>query len=436
MILKSASKNSELYIGIDLGTSGCRAVAIDTGKKIRGRNTVILPVPLRQGNAVEQDPQLWWQAVRQALSGLLATLASQQVRAMAVDGTSATLLVTDVEGIPLKPALMYNDARASGEAGHIAAAAPPDSGAHGASSALAKLLWLQQQPGMAHAAHALHQADWIAGKLSGGFGVSDENNCLKLGYDVAQRSWPTWLDKLGVRRALLPRVVPAGATIGIVTSEISREFGLPPDTRVVTGATDSIAAFLATGARQPGEAVTALGSTLAIKIVSPHPVSAPAWGVYSHRLGNLWLAGGASNSGGAVLRQYFDQARLEAMTPALDPERPTGLDYYPLPAPGERFPVCDPHLMPRLTPRPNDDVLFFQGILEGMAHIEHQGYQRLAELGAPYPVSIRTTGGGAVNSAWTRIRGRLLGVPMIEATQRDAAYGAALLALHGATSDY
>ncbi|MDX1253594.1 MAG: FGGY-family carbohydrate kinase [Gammaproteobacteria bacterium] len=423
--------NSELYIGIDLGTSGCRAIAIDAGKKIRGRNAVTLPAPLRQGNAVEQDPQLWWRVVRQVLRGLLASIASQQVRAMAVDGTSATLLATDAQGVPLGPALMYNDTRASGEAARIAATAPPDSGAHGTSSALAKLLWLQQQPGMARAAHALHQADWIAGKLSGRFGVSDENNGLKLGYDAVARAWPDWLDKLGVHRELLPQVVPPGTTLGAVTSEISREFGLPPDTRVVAGTTDSIAAFLATGAHQPGEAVTALGSTLALKIVSPRPVSAPAWGIYSHRLGDLWLAGGASNSGGAVLRQHFEQARLDAMTPLLQPDQSTGLDYYPLPAPGERFPLSDPNFMPRLTPRPDDDVLFFQGILESMARIEHQGYQRLAELGAPYPISVRTTGGGAVNKAWTQIRGRLLGVPMVEAAQQDAAYGAALLALRG-----
>lgn len=425
--------NPELYIGIDLGTSGCRAIAIDGGGKVHGRSTVALPAPLQSGNTVEQNPQPWWQAVQQTLRDLLASVPARQVRALAVDGTSATLLFTDAEGIPLAPALMYDDARAGGEAARIAVVAPSDSGAHGATSALAKLLWLQRQPGMARAAHALHQADWIAARLSGRLGVSDENNCLKLGYDVVRRNWPDWLDALGVRRELLPQAVPPGTTFGTVTDEISRKFGLPPDTRVVAGTTDSIAAFLATGAQQPGEAVTALGSTLVLKIVSPRPLFAPAWGVYSHRLSELWLAGGASNSGGTVLRRYFDQARLTVMTPLLQPDRPTDLDYYPLPAPGERFPLCDPTLPPRLTPRPADDVLFFQGMLEGIARIEKQGYQRLAELGAPYPISVRTTGGGAVNSAWTKIRARLLGVSMIETTQQDAAYGAALLALRGAS---
>ncbi|MEQ6341638.1 MAG: FGGY-family carbohydrate kinase [Gammaproteobacteria bacterium] len=417
-----------LYIGIDLGTSGCRAIAIDADGKVHGHSAVSLPAPLRRAEAVEQEPQLWWQAVRDALHDLLNTVPAQQVRAMAVDGTSATLLLTDADGIPLGPALMYNDARGKTEAALIAALAPPDSAAHGATSALAKLLYLQQQPGMAHARHALHQADWIAGNLSGHFGVSDENNCLKLGYDAVRRTWPEWLDTLGVQRELLPEVVPPGTLIGTVTADIGREFGLPSSTRVVAGTTDSIAAFLATGARSSGEAVTSLGSTLVLKIVSPHPVFAPAYGVYSHRLGDLWLAGGASNSGGAVLRQFFDQQQINSMTHLLEPDQPTGLDYYPLPAPGERFPECDPALVPRLIPRPSDNVLFFQGILESIARIERQGYQRLAELGAPYPPSVRTTGGGACNTAWTRMRGHLLGVPMLDATQQDAAYGAALLA--------
>lgn len=422
---------SDLYIGIDLGTSGCRAIAIDAEGNVHGHSAVSLPAPLRRAVAIEQDPQLWWQAIRDALHDLLNTVPGQQVRAMAVDGTSATLLITDAYGAPLGPALMYNDARSKAEAALIAAIAPPDSAAHGATSALAKLLYLQQQPGMAHARHALHQADWVAGKLSGNFGVSDENNCLKLGYDAVRRTWPEWMDGLGVRREWLPKVVPPGTPIGTVTADISREFGLPPTTRIVAGTTDSIAAFLATGAHAPGEAVTSLGSTLVLKIVSPQPVFAPAYGIYSHRLGDLWLAGGASNSGGAVLRQFFDQRQITLMTPLLQPDQPTGLDYYPLPAPGERFPVCDPTLAPRLTPRPPDDVLFFQGILEGIARIERQGYERLIKLGAPDPLSVRTTGGGAVNIAWARMRGHLLGVPMLEAPQQNAAYGAALLACRG-----
>jgi hypothetical protein len=109
------------------------------------------------------------------------------------------------------------------------------------------------------------------------------------------------------------------------------------------------------------------------------------------------------------------------------------LHFYPLPGPGERFPRNEPNLAPRLTPRPDDDALFLQGLLEGLAAIEWAGYRLLARLGAPYPSRVWTAGGGAANLAWTAIRARLVGVPVVRARHSEAAYGAALLARQGAT---
>ena len=147
----------------------------------------------------------------------------------------------------------------------------------------------------------------------------------------------------------------------------------------------------------------------------------------------LWLAGGASNSGGSVLRQYFSAEQLDALTGQLRPASPTGLDYYPLPAPGERFPVNDPSLEPRLQPRPAEDAVFFQAMLEGIAAIEQRGYRLLEQLGAPYPSRVHTTGGGAANAGWQAIREAALGVPVCAAEHQQAAYGAALLARQGIT---
>jgi D-ribulokinase len=129
-----------------------------------------------------------------------------------------------------------------------------------------------------------------------------------------------------------------------------------------------------------------------------------------------------------VLAQFFSADEIARYTGRLRPERPTGFDYYPLPAPGERFPVNDPALAPRLKPRPADDAVFFQAILEGIAAIEAEGYRTLAALGAPFPARILSTGGGASNAGWTRIRERILGVPVSAAAHSEAAYGAALLA--------
>lgn len=323
---------------------------------------------------------------------------------------------------------MYNDARAVAEAERIARIAPRATAAHGPSCGLAKLLWMQRAHPGERVAHALHQADWISGRLCGRYGISDSNNCLKLGYDPITKQWPEWLGRAGIPTDWLPRVVEPGTVIGPVTSEIAARFGLAPHTQVVAGTTDSTAAFIATGAQQPGEAVTSLGSTLVMKVVSQKPIFAPEFGVYSQPLGNLWLAGGGSNSGGAVLRQFFSNEQLRELSQRIDPAQPSGLDYYPLPAPGERFPVCDPRLEPRLTPRPADNATFLHGLFEGMARIEQLAYQRLAELGAPYPSSIRSAGGGAQNAVWCAIRAQWLQVPLIEATQQEAAFGSALLA--------
>jgi sugar (pentulose or hexulose) kinase len=329
---------------------------------------------------------------------------------------------------------MYHDARALEQARAIASFAPPESAAHGPTSSLAKLLWLDAAGRTRGARHAVHQADWLAGRLAGRQGISDENNALKLGYDAVNRRWPAWLDRPGMPRALLPDVVPAGRPIGRLDPAWRRRWGFAAATRIVSGTTDSTAGFIATGAG-PGEAVTSLGSTLVLKVCAGRPVYAPRHGVYSHRLGDHWLVGGASNSGGAVLRGCFTDAEIERLTARMQPGQPTGLDYYPLPATGERFPEYNPGLAPRLEPRPADDAVFFQGLLEGMAAIERRGYRLLEALGAPYPQRVYSVGGGAANAAWREIRQRLLGIPVVVAEHQGAAYGAALLARRGAEGD-
>lgn len=420
--------DTDLFLGIDFGSSGCRAAALDTRGTLVALQSVPLPPAVRIAGAVTQEPWDWWRALGECLRRLFARIDSGRVRRLAADGTSGTLVVCDSRGTPLAPALMYDDRRPRTQAGRIALYADASSGAHGAGGSLAKLLWLQDHGLPAGAAHAVHQADWIANRLSGRYGHSDYNNSLKLGYDVHALRWPAWMAELGVPAHLLPEVHAPGESIGTVDAAVAAELGLPPDVVVAAGTTDGVAAFLAAGATEPGDGVTSLGSTLALKLLAKRPVFSTRHGVYSHRLGHVWLAGGASNAGGATLLQLFDARQLRALEARLDPDRPSGLDYYPLPARGERFPVCDPDLPSRLEPRPEDPALFYQGLLEGMARIEADGYRCLAALGAGGLRRLRTTGGGARNPAWARIRERTLGVALQQAHFEEAACGAALLA--------
>lgn len=415
-----------LAIGIDIGTSGARAVAMRPDFSIAARAAV----PLDRFGANSRDPVVWWAAVEATLKELLSAIDRAAVRSIAVDGTSGTVLPVDAVGRPLAEPLMYND-KVLDDAilAVIAREAPEASAAHGATSGLAKALSFQRLPGVAW---MLHQADWIAGQFSGRFDVSDENNSLKTGYDVEAGRWPDWIDATGMRMELLPEIVRPGSVTGRLTADAAERFGLARNVAVVAGTTDGCASFLATGAAAAGEGVTALGSSLTIKILSDRPISAPRYGIYSHRLGDAWLAGGASNSGGKVLARHFSVARIIELSAAIDPATETGLDYYPLGTAGERFPIADPTLPPRLTPRPASDADYLKAMLEGIASIEALGYRRLAELGSPKLTSVRSVGGGAANAAWTAIRQRKLGVDFVPALSDEAAAGTARLALRGA----
>ena len=418
---------ADLVLGIDIGTSGARVAALDRDSVCVAMAAASMAAPERRGVFVTQEARLWWQTAKKAMRALGKKIDLARVRALSVDGTSGTLVGVGFTGIPLAVGSMYNDQCEADTAERIKRCAPPQSAVFGLTSALGRAIEMQAMA----PDRILHQADWIGAQFSGDFTVTDENNALKTGYDPVARRWPDWLAEAGMDAALLPRVVPAGAVIARRVTTQAHALGLRADTLVVAGTTDGCAAFLATGADRAGDAVTSLGTTLVLKLLSEAPIFAPEFGIYSHRIGDQWLAGGASNSGGAALLQFFSAKRMRALEPLLDPYRPTGLDYYPLPAPGERFPVNDPTLQPRVAPRPADDARFLQGLLEGIAAIEALGYRRLAELGGGKINTLRSVGGGASNAAFTRIRARLIGAPLAEAASFEAAAGAARLALRG-----
>jgi len=410
------------YIGIDLGTSGCRVIAIDDQQNI----IAVQQHALTDALSPEQDPHAHWEIVLQVLTHVIFQCQGFIIKALAVDATSGSILVTDKLGVPVSPILMYHDARAVEQSNKITHSAPAQSGAHGANSGLAKLLYLQQQKDLPTDIKLLHQADWINVNLGAPVGITDENNALKSGYDPVERQWPHWIDNL-IKRSILPKVVPPGTVIGRLSAQLCSQFELENRPDIVAGTTDSIAALMATGANEIGDAVTSLGSTLVVKLISRHPLFRPEQGIYSHRLGDKWLVGGASNSGGAVLKHYFNDQQLQQLSEQISVDDSIE-DYYPLLTPGERFPINDPQLQPRLNPRPLSDVKFLHGILKGIANIEKQAYQCLQQAGASPLASIRTSGGGACNHVWQTIRQQLLPVPLITAKHTEAAYGAALLA--------
>jgi sugar (pentulose or hexulose) kinase len=416
---------TRIGVGIDIGTSGARAVAMSPHFEVLSQGSARLDA---FGND-HRSPAIWWSAVEAALSQCLSGIDPVRVGAISVDGTSGTVVVADGVGQPLAPPLMYND-RVDDPAvvERIESLAPAHSAALGPTSGLAKMLVLQDVPG---AAFLLHQADWVAGRLAGRFGFSDQNNALKSGFDPIAGRWPEWIGGTGLRHQLLPQVAVPGDDTDIRRKAVRLRQQRVDRMNYVAGTTDGCASFVATGADQPGDAVTVLGSTLTLKMLSDRPIFSPRHGVYSHRILGHWLAGGASNTGGKVLGHFFDSGTIERLSEQIDAAPDTGLDYYPLVSPGERFPNSDPEFQPRLEPRPTDDAQFLQGMFEGIAAIERRGYALLTELGAPQLRSVRSMGGGAANPVWTRIRQRRLGVDMPAALSPEAAAGTARLALAG-----
>jgi len=417
-----------LYLGIDFGTTGARSTIIDS------QGTIHCETEHTFANAQKPElPSVWQNALWAVIEQIPPTIRNQ-VRAIAIDGTSSTVMLCNTDGIPVCEPILYNDARGAAVTERLRAIAPANHTVLSATSSLAKLLWWQEG---GHGGTAptvfLHQADWLAFLLHGKLGISDYHNALKLGFDVDTLCYPNWLTQgiAGAATPELPQVIAPGTPVGEVRTQVGDRFGFSRDCMVCAGTTDSIAAFLASGVNLPGEAVTSLGSTLAVKLLSHTRVDDSRYGIYSHKLGDLWLVGGASNTGGAVLRHFFTDVELENYSTQIDPGKESLLDYYPLLKKGDRFPINDPNLPPRLEPRPTDSVEFLHGLLESIARIEARGYQLLQELGATPLTKVYTAGGGAKNSVWSAIRKRYLKVPVVTPIHTAAAYGSALLAKQG-----
>ena len=405
--------DSPLVLGIDLGTSGVRVAVINANRELLHTEATNYAVGI-------QRPEDW----REACLSLLNTIPGNLrrcLRALAVDGTSGTLLACDHRGTPLADALSY--AQAFPEHGErIQDLVPKGGPASSSSGSLARALHFIRQLGPNLLLR--HQADWITGWLLDDWRWGEEGNNLRLGWDLENNSWLPGITAQEWRQAL-PEIRESGAVLGVIDAGRADELGLPHGLQVVAGTTDSNAAVLAADPG-PDDGVSVLGTTLVMKRVMAAPIRAA--GVTVHRVGGQWFCGGASNAGGGVLRRFFNDDLLEELSRQIDPDRDSGLTLRPLPEPGERFPVDDPDLQPVLEPRPVSDALYLHGLLEGLAEIESQGWQRLEELGAPHPKRVISIGGGARNPQWRRLRERRLRVPVLSCSSPPAA-GVARLAL-------
>jgi sugar (pentulose or hexulose) kinase len=399
-------------------------------------------------------------AVTNCLRRVLADLRQQVhqpsvISALAVTSTSGTILPIDVNGKPLRPAVMYNDSRAQAEAEEVQAAGSELAATLGyrfnASFALAKILWLRRhEPKLFEQSHRfVHAADFIVGCLTGEYGVTNFSDALKTGYDVQQECWPDFIEtKLAIPLERLPAVVRPGAVIAHVSPACAEATGLPPGSPVMAGMTDGCTSQISTGAVAPGDWNSTLGTTLVVKGVTEQILRDPQGRIYSHRHpAGYWLPGGASNTGGEAIALRFPQEKWAEFNAQVLEIAPTDTVIYPLVRLGERFPFAKPAaegfvldlVNGTITPySPQPDLPLaadYTAHLEGVAYVERLAYEVLAGLGAEIGSTLYSAGGATRSRAWSQLRADILGRTLVRPEVTGGAMGVAIIAAAGTWYD-
>ena len=413
-----------LGLGIDLGTSGLRVSVVNTSGEPLQEQAIPYPGEFRHADS--------WRQGLIALMGQVEPALKSRIAALAIDGTSGTLLACDQHGAPLGQALAYCDA-CPNQAAQAKALIGGEGAAASASSSVARALELLERLKWPESNATLpllrHQADWLMGWLLGHWHWGEEGNNLRLGWELERQCWSGELSGAPWAPAL-PEIVASGQALGSLQPQVAAQLGLGSHCQVVSGTTDGNASVLAADPA-PGDGVAVLGTTLVLKQFHNAPLQGA--GINNHRLAGRWLVGGASNAGAGVLRRFFSDQQLQELSRQIDPRQPSGLQLRPLPQRGERFPIDDPTLEPVLEPRPVSDALFLQGLLEGLCELERLGWQRLQQLGAAPIQRVLSVGGGARNPQWRQLRRQALGLPVLDRSGTSAATAMARLALRGIT---
>ncbi|MCU1665256.1 MAG: D-ribulokinase [Pseudonocardiales bacterium] len=425
-----------LWLGVDIGTQGVRAVLVDGAGAVLGTGSAPLHRDVRDGDRHEQDPAEWWSATCTATRAALAGPIGRQVGAVSIDSTSGTLVVQAPSGLPAGPGLMYDDRRAALEAARVQEVGGALWNALGyrmqASWALPKVVQLAGRGSVPAAHRFAHQADHVAARLAGHPVPTDWSHALKTGYDLLGDTWPiAVLDALGVDPALLPPVVTPGQRVAVVSAAGAEASGIPAGTPIAAGMTDGCAAQVATAALAPGEWCSALGTTLVLKGSTRELLHDPTGAVYCHRNPDGgWLPGGASSTGAGVLSRDLAGQDLDAVTErARDRGVPTGATY-PLAGTGERFPFVahDAAGFDVGGPVDGDAATRLQRVAHGVAYVERLAFDLLAGLGADATGPVVTTGGASGNDWWTQLRADVLQRPVAVPEQSGSAFGSAVLA--------
>jgi len=424
------------FLGIDVGTQGARIVLLDAGGDMVASGEEAFP--LSDASREEQSPEQWWETCLRLLETVIESARGvadlSAVTAVGVTSTSGTVIPLDPLHMPLHNAIMYSDPRSAAEGLRCKAAAvkyhPEGYSGFNASSGLSKMLWFVEQfPSKAEKLNRwAHAADYITGKLSGRWGITDYTNALKSGFDVKEEFWPAYIyEQLPLKKDWLPEVVPSGTPIGVLSPVLAAKLGLPEGVQVVAGMTDGCASQVASGAVSLGDWNTTIGTTMVIKGVTTRELKDPGDRLYSHRHPEgYWMPGGASNTGGDWVTREFKED-LQALNDAACHLIPTGLMAWPLVQQGERFPFIAPQAR-GFSPPGLSAAMRFTASMEGVAYIERYAYEMIRKLSGEDIKAVYTAGGGSNSEVWLTIRSNVLNLPIYKMQHVTGAAGAAILA--------
>jgi xylulokinase len=441
------------FLGIDISTTGSKAIVIDEGGEIRttasSPHTLQSPRPLWS----EQDPGQWWEAASTSIHMALeqAGLAGEDIAAVGLTGQMHGLVLLDEVGEVLRPAILWNDQRTQAQCDEIHTRIGKEkfiqiTGNLALTGFTApKILWVQEHEPEVYAriAHVLLPKDFVRYKLTGNMAVDKADGAGMVLMDLQTRHWsPEILSALDIPAYWMPELYEGPEITGTVTSEAADRTGLPAGIPVVAGGGDQAAQAVGVGAIHEGIVALTLGTSGVVFATTNSPFIEPGGRLHSfcHSVPDRWHLMGVMLSAAGSLRWYrdtfaptmdYDQLLKPAaeIAPGAD-----GLLFLPY-LTGERTPHPDPlargafvgltvrHTLPHLT----------RAVLEGVAFGLRDSFELMKNTGLASIDQVRISGGGAKSMLWQQILADVFDSELATVnTTEGAAFGAALLAGVGA----
>lgn len=437
------------FLGIDVSTTGVKALLVDLHGEVAGSSTSDLPLSTPQPLWSEQDPADWWErAVKSVRAVLQSTgITGEQVSAVGLTGQMHGLTLLDESGAVLRPAILWNDQRTAAQCEEIRARLGKErliqlTGNDALTGFTApKILWVQQNEPEVYrkTRHVLLPKDYVRYRLTGEYAVDRADGAGTILFDIRRRDWSEeMLDALGIPWEWLPKTFEGPEITGRISLEAARLTGLREGTPVSAGGGDQAAQAVGVGAVRPGIVALTLGTSGVVFATTGEAFIEPEGRLHAfcHSVPGRWHLMGVMLSAAGSLRWYRDTfapgCDYDALLkPASDvPAGCEGLLFLPY-LTGERTPHPDPlargafagltvrHGMPHLT----------RAVLEGVAFGLRDSFELIKTAGLAHIDQVRVSGGGARSPLWRQILADVFEAELVTVnTTEGAAYGAALLA--------